>query len=102
MINIDVFYKFSKSVYQVQLDYAEKYKVSNDIIDIIKKRFAFDFYNFAIAIGDLKQIEIANKILKQKKGISYKFRVAIFLSKFKTGRTIVRFRLIKRLGFAHK
>lgn len=100
--NIDAYYKFSKSGYQVQLDYAKKYEVSNDLIDAIKERFAIEFYNFSIATGDLDQIKDTNKLLMHKKSLSLKFRIAILLSRYKFGRKIVRNRLIKRLGFTHK
>lgn len=99
--NIDHFYTFSKGVYNVQLDYAKKYNVEKKVIETIKIRFALQFYDFAIAKQDLDQIRTANKLLMQQKNLSFKFKVAILLSKYKLGRKLVRYRLIKRLGFTH-
>ena len=100
--NIDKFYKFSKGVYNVQLDYANKFQVEKKVIDIIKIRFVLQFYDFSIAKEDFNQIKAANKILKQQKNIPIKFKVAAFLSNFKIGRKIVRYRLIKKIGYNHK
>lgn len=99
--NIDAFYLFSKGVHEVQLDYAYKYKVKKEIIDTIKTRFAMQFYDFAVAKHDLDQIKTANKLLKKHSDLSFKYRVAMLLSRYNLGRKLVRYRLIKKLGFTH-
>lgn len=93
------YYYFMKGIYEIQMDYAYKYNVSADIIDQIQTKFAWLSYNFAVAENDRTQISAANKILIGHPELSYKFQFIKLLSKTKFGRSIVRRRLIKRLGY---
>lgn len=88
-----------KGIYKIQIDYAYKYNVSTEIIDKIHTKFAWLSYNFAVAENDIKQIKIADKLLIGHPKLSYKFKLIKLLSKTKFGRSIVRRRLIKRLGY---
>lgn len=92
-------YSFMKGIYQVQMDYAHKYKVREDIIHAIKIKHAWISYNFAVALHDLDQIKTANKLLIGYPSINYKFKVIQLLSNFKIGRQLVRFRLKKILRY---
>lgn len=93
------YYYFMKGIYKIQIDYAYKYNVSTEIIDKIHTKFAWLSYNFAVAENDIKQIKIADKLLIGHPKLSYKFKLIKLLSKTKFGRSIVRRRLIKRLGY---
>jgi len=97
--NLKNHYTFMKGILDIQMDYALKYKVSEDIIDEIQTRFAWISYNFAVAANDKKQIKFANKILVGHPELTYKFRMTQLLGKIKLGRLIVRRRLIKRLKY---
>lgn len=98
-ISLNSNYSFIKGVYQVQMDYARKYNVSEDVIDKIQTKFAWTSYNFAVAENDLKQIKAANKLLIGHPELTYKFKIIQILSKVKLGRLIVKRRLIKQLGY---
>lgn len=97
--NLSHTYAFMKGVFEIQMDYAQKYNVSKDIIEAIKIKHAFVSYNFAVAQHDINQIKIADKLLIDHPELSYKFKVIKLLSKTKFGRLLVRKRLIKRLGY---
>lgn len=92
-------YFFMKGIYEIQMDYALKYNISEEIIDQIKTKFAWISYNFAVAENDRTQITIANKILIGHPELSYKFKFIKLLGKTKLGRLLVRRRLLKRLGY---
>ena len=96
--NLLKYYSFIKGVFEIQIDYAHKYNVSEDIIDKIQTKFAWTSYNFAVAENDKEQIKIANKLLIGHPELTYKFKIIKLLSKLKTGRLLVRRRLIKQLG----
>lgn len=97
--NLSHTYAFMKGVFEIQMDYAQKYNVSKDIIEAIKIKHAFVSYNFAVAQHDINQIKTADKLLIDHPELSYKFKVIKLLSKTKFGRLLVRKRLIKRLGY---
>lgn len=92
-------YSFMKGVYEIQMDYAKKYNVSEAVIDAIKINHAFVSYNFAVAQHDINQIKSANKLVKGHRNVTCKFKIIQLLSKFKIGRELVRLRLNKKLGF---
>lgn len=93
-------YSFMKGIYQIQMDYAQKYNVSQDVIEAIKIKHALVSYNFAVTQHDINQIKTADKLLKGHPDLNYKFKVIQLLSKFKIGREIVKFRLDRILGYA--
>lgn len=95
-------YSFMKGIYNIQMDYAHKYHVSSDIIDQIKRKFAWTSYNFAVAENDIPQINVANRLLADYPKLTYKFRIVKIISKTKLGRSMYRRRLIKRLGFTRE
>lgn len=97
--SINQHYTFMKGIYKIQMDYAEKYEVSKDVIEAIKIKHALVSYNFAVAQHDLNQIRTANKILRGHRNVTYKFKVIKYLSKSKIGRELVRIRLNRKLGF---
>lgn len=97
--NLHSTYSFMKGIYQVQMDYALKYKVSQQKINTIKANFAWLSYNYAVAEHDIAQVKEANKLLKDHPSVNYKFKITQFLSKFKLGRQLVKFRLNKILEF---
>lgn len=92
-------YSFMKGIFEIQMDYAYKYNVSEDIIDKIQTNFAWLSYNFAVAENDKEQIKAANKILIKHPELSYKFKVVKLLGKTRLGRFLYRKRLIQRLGY---
>ena len=92
-------YSFMKGIYKIQIDYAYKYNVRDEIIDQIEKKFAWTSYNFAVAENDMKQIKVANKVLIGHPELTYKFNIIKLLSKARIGRLIVRRRLIKILRY---
>lgn len=92
-------YFFMKGVFEIQMDYAHKYNMSDKVIDKIQTKFALISYNFAIAENDINQIKAANKLLIGHPELSYKFKVIKLLGKTRFSRFLVRRRLIKRLGF---
>ena len=92
-------YSFLKGIYEIQMDYALKYKVNEEVIHAIKVKFAFVSYNLSVAENDVNQIKIANKLLKGHPNVDFKFKVIQLLSQFKLGRHIMRFRLNKILGY---
>ena len=93
-------YTFMKGIYQIQMDYAQKYNVSQDVIKAIKIKHALISYNFAVSQHDITQIKTADELLKGHPNVDYKFKVIQLLSKFKIGRQIVKFRLNRILGYA--
>lgn len=97
--NLNRLYSFMKGVYQVQMDYAEKYKVSEEVIKTIKIKYAFDSYNFAVAQQDISQIKAADKLLIDYPELSYKFKIIKLLSKIRIGRFLVKARLVKLLKY---
>lgn len=99
--NLKHTYAFMKGVFEIQMDYARKYNVSEDIIDAIKIKHALVSYNFAVAQHDINQIKAANKLLKRHPNVNYKFKIIKLLSKLKIGRELVKLRLNKKLGFTH-
>ncbi|MFA5229679.1 MAG: glycosyltransferase, partial [Candidatus Paceibacterota bacterium] len=58
--NLSHTYAFMKGVFEIQMDYAQKYNVSKDIIEAIKIKHAFVSYNFAVAQHDINQIKTAD------------------------------------------
>ncbi|MGV8963848.1 MAG: glycosyltransferase [Candidatus Saccharimonadaceae bacterium] len=98
--NLKHTYAFMKDIYKIQMDYALKYRVSSDIKNTIKTKFALDSYNFAVTQHDIAQIKIADKLLLGNRNLTYKFKVIQLLSKCKLGRELVRFRLNRRLGYS--
>ena len=91
-------YNFMKGMYEIQIDYAQKYRISKDVIEKIKINYAFRSYNFAVAQNDKTQIKVANKLLKNHSGISLKFRLIKLISKSKLTRAIYKKIFNKRLG----
>ena len=98
--NLKTTYSFMKGIYQIQMDFAQKYKVSQDVIEAIKIKHALISYNFAVAQHDVNQIKTADKLLKGHSDVNYRFKAIQLLSKFKIGREIVKFRLNRILGYA--
>lgn len=94
-------YSFMKGVFEIQMDYAEKYNVSKNVVKTIKENHALRSYSFAVAQHDTDQVKIANKLLKEHPNMNYKFKVVQLLSKFRIGRELVRLRLNKKLGFSY-
>ena len=92
-------YLFKKGIFEIQMDYANIYNVSANIIDIIQTKFAWTSYYYAVASNDKEQVIAANKLLIGHPELSYKFKVVKLLSKIKLGRRLVRRRLIKQLGY---
>ena len=90
-----------KGIYEIQMDYAEKYNVSEDVVEAIKIKHALVSYNFAVSLDDINQIKEANKLVIGHPEVTYKFKVIQILSKTKIGRELVRARLHRKLGF-HK
>lgn len=97
--NLLLNYRFMKGVYDIQMDYAEKYNMSIDVIKAIKTKYAWDSYNFAVAQHDIHQIKTADKLLIGHPDVDYKFKVIQLLSKFKLGRLLVKTRLKKILKY---
>ncbi len=100
-ISLDKTYSFMKGIYEIQMDYAEEYSVSDEVIKAIKIKYAWISYNFAVAQHDIIQIKAADKLLIGHPEVTYKFKVIQLLSKLKIGRELVRIRLNRKLGF-HK
>lgn len=92
-------YSFMKGIYKIQMDYAEKYEVSEEVIEAIKRKHAWVSYNFAVAENDLEQIKKANIILNGDTKLTYKFKIIKLLGKTKIGRFLVRQRLNRILGY---
>ena len=91
-------YTFMKGIYEIQLDYAEKYSIGKDVIETIKENFALRSFNFAVAQNDKYQIKDANKLLNNHPKLTSKFKIVQFISKFKLGRVLYGKIFNKRLG----
>ena len=100
-ISLEQTYSFMKGIFEIQMDYAKKYNMNENIIATIKKNHALRSYNFAVAQHDLDQIKAADKLLKGHHNINYKFKVVQLLSKFRISRELVRLRLNKKLRFSY-
>lgn len=90
-------YAFMKGIYELQMDYAQKYRVNQETIDEINLYHAYKSYNFAVAENDRDQIRTANRILKGHPLVTPKFKLKQLMSKFKAGRKFVRMRMMNTL-----
>ena len=97
--NLKHTYTFMKGVFEIQMDYAQKYNMCEDIIEAIKIKHALVSYNFAVSQDDISQIKRADRLLIGNPNATYKFKVIQLLSKFKVGRQLVKLRLNRLLGY---
>lgn len=93
------YYSFMKGIYDVQIDYAKKYNVSQEIINRIHLKHATLSYNFAISLNDIEQVEFADKTFKENSNIPLKLKVLQIIGKNNIGRNFIKKRLIKKVGF---
>ena len=92
------YYDFMKGIYKIQLDYANKYKVSEKLIETITANYYRDSYLFAIGFGDHDQVKKANKILFGRKDLPVKIKLIILIGMTRLGR----FCLMKKLDYIHR
>lgn len=88
-------YVFMQGIFDIQMDYALKFNVDEETINLIQKKFAKQSYYYAVALNDKKQIISADKLLKTDKELSRNFKLVQLLAKCKFGRFIVKLKIKK-------
>jgi glycosyltransferase involved in cell wall biosynthesis len=88
-------YVFMQGIFDIQMDYALKFNVDEETINLIQKKFAKQSYYYAVALNDKKQIISADKLLKTDKKLSRNFKLVQLLAKCKFGRFIVKLKIKK-------
>lgn len=83
-------YKFLNGVYKIQLDYSDKYKVSDQVRDTVNRNYHVAALPYAVVLND-KTVEkkCLQSLAEQPKTL--KTKVLIFLTGFSLGRSIITF-----------
>jgi Glycosyltransferases involved in cell wall biogenesis len=86
-------YAFMQDIYEIQMDYAKKYKVSEKLIDAININFCKNTCVLAAAAGDLDQIKITGNQLSGRNDFSLKLKLITILAKTRVGRFFLKARV---------
>lgn len=90
--DIDKILYFKKGVFQIQLEYAKSYNVSQNIIGMIKERYFENILVFAILNDSSTLLDKCSEFFLRTKPHLKRTRVLLFLSKFYLGRFLIKMR----------
>lgn len=91
--NLEQLNAFMRGIYNIQIDYANKYNVSSKLIETIKINYYKKSYLFAVALGDYEHIELADKLLLERNDVSIGFKIIILLARTRIGRFLLKIKV---------
>jgi len=78
-------YNRYKGIYKIQKDYLKKYKLSDDIAELIELKHFESVYPYIVIFEDKKTIKKGQDILKKSHSKSMKMHISLLLSNFSLG-----------------